>query len=124
MYAQFLRAVGFAAIEVDNAADGLALAPTVDVIVTEMRVPGAFDGLELVRRLRANPETASKPIIVLTASAFAKDERNAQSAGCDLFLTKPCLPETLATELRRALADRLARHRPGRARRRTRRDIA
>jgi len=67
MYAEYLRATGFHPVEIDDTADGLALAMTADVIVTGIRVGGPFDGVELVRRLRDGDGTRDKPIIVLTA---------------------------------------------------------
>jgi CheY-like chemotaxis protein len=103
MYAESLRAAGFRAIEIDNTADAFALAVTADAIVTGIRVPGPFDGLELVRRLRGDARTRSKGTIVLTACAFEEDRRRAHIAGCDVFLPKPCLPETLIEELIRLL---------------------
>src|SRR6266581_2425294 len=72
--------------------DALALARTTDIVVTGIRVPGPFDGVELVRRLRANDGTKHKPIIVVTACAFEPDQQRACAAGCDAFLPKPCLP--------------------------------
>jgi len=125
MYAEFLRTVGFRAVEIDNTLDALALAVTADIVVTEIRVPGPFDGLELVRRLRSDKPTAQKAIVVLTACAFGEDERMARAAGCDVFLTKPCFPEALAAELRRAFTTRVPRKHPAPVRSsRTRRGAA
>ena len=66
MYAEYLRIQQFRAVEIDNTADALALAPTADAVVTSIRVPGPFDGIELVRRLREDDRTKQKPLIVLT----------------------------------------------------------
>jgi two-component system, cell cycle response regulator DivK len=107
MYAEYLRLQQFRAIEVDSTADALAMARTADVVVTGIRVPGPFDGVELVRRLRANAETTLKPVIVLTACTFEPDRQRALDAGCSVFLPKPCLPETLTAEIRRVLSTRL-----------------
>ena len=112
MYAEYLRTSGFRTIEIDNTVDALAVAGTADVIVTGVRVSGLFDGIELVRRLREDNQTKNKPIIVLTASPCDPDQQRAYSVGCDGFLLKPCLPETLAAEIRRELAARAYR-RPG-----------
>ena len=103
MYADYLRLQQFRAVEIDNTADALALARTVDVVVTGIRVPGPFDGVELVRRLRADAETKQKPVIVLTTCTFEPDQQRAYAAGCDVFLPKPCLPDMLLAEIRRAL---------------------
>ena len=116
MYAEYLRVSQLRAVEIDNTADALALAVTTDVIVTGIRVPGPFDGIELVHRLRVDEATKDKPIIVLTACAFEPDQQRARAAGCDAFLAKPCLPDTLTSEVRRVLAVRLSQTRPVSAR--------
>jgi DNA-binding response OmpR family regulator len=103
MYTEYLRLRGFTVLEADTTDEALFHAVQSDVIVTGVRVNGSFDGLELVRKLRADASTQSKPIIVLTAWAFEPSRQLALAAGCDIFLTKPCLPEMLATESRRAL---------------------
>ena len=103
MYAEFLRANGFNVTEVDSTDDGLSAAHGADVIVTGVRMPGSFDRIELVRRLRDDERTKSKPLIVLTACTFEPDQSRAFAAGCDVFLPKPCLPEVLLQEARRLL---------------------
>ncbi len=103
MYAEYLRLDGFHPIEINDTADGLALAVTADVIVTGIRVGGPFDGVELVRRLRDSDGTHAMPIIVLTACALEPDQQRALAAGCDVFLSKPCLPDRLVTEIRAVL---------------------
>ena len=59
-----------------------------DLILMDMSLP-VLDGWEATRRLKADPETASIPIIALTAHAMAEDERRAREAGCDDFDVKP-----------------------------------
>jgi two-component system, cell cycle response regulator DivK len=103
MYAEFLRANGFSVTEVDSTDAGLSAAHAADLIVTGVRMPGSFDGIELVRRLRDGDRTKSKPLIVLTACTFEPDQSRAFAAGCDVFLPKPCLPEILLEEARRLL---------------------
>ncbi len=51
-----------------------------------------MDGLEVCRRLRADPDTADATIVMLTAAAGDAAEREAEEAGADLFLTKPFSP--------------------------------
>ena len=103
MYAEFLRANGFSVTEVDSTDEGLSAAPAADLIVTGVRMPGSFDGIELVRRLRDDERTKRKPLIVLTACTFEPDQSRAFAAGCDVFLPKPCLPEVLLQEVRRLI---------------------
>jgi two-component system cell cycle response regulator DivK len=99
MYADYLRRYGFAVTTAGTTDDGLRRARDADVIVTEIRVHGSFDGLELVGRLRSGGETKQTPIIVLTACAFDADQKRARAAGCNAFLPKPCLPERLISAI-------------------------
>jgi two-component system cell cycle response regulator len=61
----------------------------------------ATNGLELIRRLRRDPRTRHVTIIVISRHVFPSDRAAAMSAGCDVFLPKPCLPEALVTEIKR-----------------------
>ena len=101
MYVTYLRFHGVTTLAVSTAAKALPLAPSSDVIVTGIRLPGAMDGLEFVRALR-RIVTRHTPVIVLTACASRNDREQAFAAGCDRFLTKPCLPDTLLAELKAA----------------------
>jgi DNA-binding response OmpR family regulator len=114
MYAEFLRCRGLTPVPVTNATDALIAAPTADLIVTGIRLPGECDGIELITRLRGAEETQHKPIIVVSACAMDSDRARVKRAGCDVFLPKPCLPEELFAEIRRLLATSRELH--GRAR--------
>ena len=104
MYAEFLRYHGLAVIPVSDTRDALMLAPQADIVVTGMNLDDPMDGVELVSRLRKDDCTKFMPIIVLTACAWPKDRARAESAGCDVFLPKPCLPNDLLGEVRQLLA--------------------
>jgi CheY-like chemotaxis protein len=106
LYGNYLRGLALHTVEIDDTADALALAFTADVIVTDVLVPGPFDGLELVRRLRTDEQTSDKGVIVLTACSSEADEQRAYAAGCDGFLSKPCLPAALLAEIRRVMTSR------------------
>jgi CheY-like chemotaxis protein len=106
MYAEYLRLSGFEAIETDDTGEALKRAARADVIVTGVRLPGPFDGIELVTRLRQRNSTSHKGVIVLTACAFKPEEQRSRAAGCDAFLPKPCSPDLLAAEIRRVLSVR------------------
>jgi two-component system cell cycle response regulator DivK len=103
MYADFLRFRGFQPIPVSTAAEALSNAPRADVIVTAILLPGQIDGVELTIQLRHDERTRHIPIIVLTACAWAAERDRAVAAGCNVFLTKPYLPEALVGEIRRVI---------------------
>ena len=101
MFAEYLHTFGFTVLTADTTDDGLSRASDADVIVTWIGVPGSFDGVELVRRVRQTDRTKHTPIIVLlTACVFESDRQRAFAAGCDLFLPKHCPPEGLVSEIR------------------------
>ncbi|HXW07488.1 MAG TPA: response regulator [Vicinamibacterales bacterium] len=104
MYAEYLRRSEFRPIEAGHTVEALARVHEADLIVTGIRVRGPFDGLELVRRVRAEDGPRRTPIIVLSADALEPAPSLARKAGCDVFLTKPCLPGVLVQQIRALLA--------------------
>src|SRR5256885_2584872 len=69
------------------------------LILMDIQLPG-IDGLELTRRLKADPATADVLIVALTAYAMKGDEEKARAAGCDGYLVKPIDTRTLAATVR------------------------
>ncbi|MBI3269966.1 MAG: response regulator [Planctomycetes bacterium] len=72
------------------------------LILMDLQLPG-MDGLELTRRLKADPATREIRILALTAYAMKGDEEKAREAGCDGYLSKPVDSETLVGAVVRAL---------------------
>ena len=105
MYAEYLRFSGFAVDEATNGRQALEKVAAVvpDAIVMDLSLP-EVDGWEATRRLKADPRTQHVPVIAVTGHALAGHSRSAHDAGCDAFVTKPCLPEDLVAHLRRVLA--------------------
>jgi len=107
MYAAYLQFSGY---RVAEAADGLeALERTLelmpDIILMDLALP-KMDGWEATRRLKADERTRHIPIVALSGHALAGHAEGARLAGCDAFVTKPCLPDALVTEIQRMLSVR------------------
>ena len=101
LVAYLVKANGY---EVDTASDADAAVAAIAahrprVILMDLQLPG-IDGLELTRRLKADPATRDISIIAVTAYAMKGDQEKALEAGCDDYVTKPidtrALPELIA----------------------------
>src|SRR6202043_972511 len=104
MYAEYLQYSGFDVIEASNGVEALERAAdsAPDVILMDLSLP-VMDGWKATRRLKADKATADIPIVALTGHALAGILEGAKKAGCDAFVTKPCLPEDLVKEIRKVL---------------------
>jgi two-component system, chemotaxis family, sensor kinase CheA len=77
----------------EAAGDGVAAlqqlggAADIDLVVTDLEMP-EMGGLELLRRVRGEPETASLPVVVVTSLAGEEDQRRGLEAGADAYVTK------------------------------------
>ena len=70
-----------------------------DLILMDIQLP-VMDGYEATRRLRANPDLKSVPIIAVTSYALSGDEAKALAAGCDGYIAKPFSPRELLVKIR------------------------
>ena len=80
----------------------MATAAPPDVIVLDLQLPG-MDGWEVARRIRANPSLHTIPIVAVSGCVLPADREEAEDAGCDVFLAKPCDPGVIVSEVRRLL---------------------
>lgn len=106
MYAAYLQFSGFAVAEAGNGIEAIEktheLLP--DIVLMDLALP-RMDGWEATRRLKNDDRTRHIPIVALTGHALAGHAEGARDAGCDAFVTKPCLPDALVAEIRRLLED-------------------
>lgn len=72
------------------------------VILMDLQLPDV-DGLEVTRRLKADPATRAIPVVAVTARGLKGEEDQARAAGCDDFLPKPVDRRRLSRCLRRVL---------------------
>ena len=82
--------------------------PQPDLILLDVKMPG-MDGYSVLSRLKANPATATIPVIFVTALADASDEARGLALGVADYITKPVSPDLLHLRVRTQLE--LQRHR-------------
>jgi CheY-like chemotaxis protein len=114
MYTQFLRFSGYRVAEAVDGVEALDKAATLkpDLIVMDLSLP-RMDGWEATRRLKKDPVTSHIPVVALTGHALAGHAEGARAAGCDSFVTKPCIPADLEAEIRRVLGGKPGGRRGG-----------
>jgi len=75
-----------------------------ELVLMDLSLP-VMDGWEATGRMKADPQTASIPIIALTAHAMGADRERALAAGCDDFDTKPIDMERLTGKIAALVPD-------------------
>src|SRR4029453_5001722 len=98
---QLLGGTSYRLIEATAGEAGVspARAERPDLIIMDIQLP-KLSGLEATRQLKAAPETADVPIIVITSFALAGDEQKARDAGAAAYLAKPYSPRELLGMIR------------------------
>ena len=71
-----------------------------DLILMDVQLP-KLSGLEVTRRIRADPLLTQIPIIAITSFALSDDEQLAIDAGCNAYIAKPFRPRDLLEIIRR-----------------------
>lgn len=100
-----LKPDGFTVLSADSGPAGLkaAVEGKPDLILLDWNLPG-LDGLEVCRRLKADPATASIPVLLLTARGRETDVVLGLEMGAEDFITKRALrPRELVARIRAAL---------------------
>jgi len=89
-------------VEAHNGEDALdALArQRPDLILMDIQLP-KLSGIEVTRRIRADPLLAQIPVIAITSFALSGDDRLAIEAGCNAYIAKPFRPRDLLEVIRR-----------------------
>lgn len=105
-----LQADGYQVISAKNGSDGLALARQEhpDIVILDVMMPG-MDGFEVCNELRSKPDTASLPIIMLSALGQVSDRVKGLRAGADDYVPKPVNLDELSARVAALLS---RSHRP------------
>jgi two-component system cell cycle response regulator DivK len=87
---EVLQATGYLTLEAASGVRAVELAAeqAPDLVLIDIQLPD-IDGVEVVRRLRADERTASIPAVAVTAQAMHGDRERYLAAGFDGYLSKP-----------------------------------
>lgn len=104
MVAFTLKGAGYNVVEASDGEDGLAKAKggPVNLVLTDQNMP-KMDGLTLVKALRAMPQYASTPILMLTTESSDSMKANGKAAGATGWLVKPFDPAKLLEVVKKVI---------------------
>jgi CheY-like chemotaxis protein len=104
LFQTWLQFCGFVVTTAGNGDEAVRLATTrrPQLVLMDLSMP-VLDGFEATRRLRSHPETATVPIVAVTASVSERDRRQAHAVGMDAFVEKPVDCASLLDTVRRFL---------------------
>ena len=105
LYLALFAAEGFLTREAHNGfqAFSKAIESPPDLVLTDIAVPG-LDGIELCRRLRADPRTSGVPVLAVTGYGDRRYRDRIMQAGANEVLIKPLEPDVLIAAARRLLS--------------------
>ena len=75
-----------------------------DIVLMDIQLPDV-SGLDVTRKLKADPDLRAIPIIAVTALALRGDEERVLEAGCDAYISKPISVANFLQEVRRFLGE-------------------
>ncbi len=70
------------------------------IVLLDIMMPGGIDGLEVCRRIKADPMLADTKIVLVTARGQQADIEEGKRAGADIYIVKPFSPLQLVDMLR------------------------
>jgi two-component system cell cycle response regulator DivK len=81
---------GYRVVDAESAEDALRLVreQPPSLVLMDIHLPG-MNGIEALRRLRADPATSAIPVMAVTASAMTQDRAKIMAAGFDGYQSKP-----------------------------------
>jgi len=100
-----LRIDNYTTFEAANGLDAIMIAnrERPDVVILDIMLPGDFDGYEVCRRLKMNPDTSYVKVLMLTAKGRAIDREKGLMVGADDYFAKPFSPLELVNRVQQLI---------------------
>lgn len=102
----YLKGSGFEVVTAENGLDALEKLGMDDInlIMTDLNMP-FMDGIELVKTLKSDPNSAQIPIIMVTTEADINEQNRAFAAGANAYVTKPVTADMIVQKIKTILKD-------------------
>jgi len=107
VFTSLFKSLGATVLTARDGETGLALAreQRPDILCLDLMLP-TVGGLEVCRQLKADPQTAGIPVLIVSARRMPQDRAEARRAGADAYLTKPVSRDEFLTLVRSLLWQR------------------
>jgi len=102
----YLKAKGYEVVTAENGLDAQEKlgTNTVNLIMSDINMP-FMDGIEFVKNVRANPEWAQIPVLMVSTESDSEEKQKAASAGANGYLVKPVTAEMVTNTIKKMLKD-------------------
>lgn len=109
LFAEMMRVSGFRVLKTSSTAPAITMmtAEQPDIVLLDIMMPD-ISGLDVLRQMRADPELADIPVVVVSAKSMPADIKNGMEAGASTYLTKPVGFLELKEAVERALGSQSA----------------
>lgn len=106
LFRDLLGAHGYETYETKEGLEAMPLTQKIkpDLILMDIQLP-EISGLDVTRRIKADPSIAGIPIIAVTAFAMKDDEEKILRAGCQAYISKPISIGSFLNTVRRFLGE-------------------
>ena len=100
-----LKSIGYDnVVEAGDGSDALAKCdPSIELVITDWNMP-VMGGLEFVKAMRATPQHAKTPILMVTTRSVKEDIMQAVEAGVSSYILKPFTPQVLKEKIDQVLS--------------------
>lgn len=109
LFAEMMRVSGLRVLKTSSSAPAITMmtAEKPDIVLLDLMMPD-ISGLDILRRMRADPELTNIPVVVVSAKGMPADIKNGMEAGASTYLTKPVGFLELKEAVERALGSQSA----------------
>lgn len=109
LFRDLLGANGYETVETKEGIEAISITRNVmpDLIIMDIQLP-EISGLDVTRKIKADPEISHIPIIAVTAFAMKDDEAKILRAGCEAYLSKPIAIDHFLDTVKRFLEPEFA----------------